>query len=495
LKALASLTALIVVTAAAGSAHADGGYYTGPLGARAAGRGGAFVARADDVTATSTNPAGLSDMDGTTFQLGNQFAYYGYDYTRAPTPDWGNAQNGVAPTVSFTQVKNGTPWQAALPYLGAASRLGLRDWAFAAALYAPPGISREQFPQDGGQRFMMVDRQAIILKGDLSAAWRFHDLFGLGLTLEWISVPRLDYSLVINANPAPGSAAPVSSPYDVLAQTTGSDWFTFNAIVGGWVRPRPWLELGVAGQVVPANIVTQSTLSLTPLDTSRIPSISTERNFNNANDVKITLPLPLMVRAGARYRRLQGAREVFDVELDFEYESWSRTKAFTLDTNGLTAVGGGSLSTQPIALGTIEIAKHWSDVYSVKLGGDVNLVPDRFTLRAGAYYETATAPAAYSNVDFPGAQVIGATLGGSLFLQQLEIALTYQLRYEPSFSVSEANGRFYQQVPASSCVAPYTDPTTCNPNYPGQPSPTVNAGTYASTSHLVALAFIFRFGK
>jgi long-chain fatty acid transport protein len=495
LKALAFFTALIVVTAAAGSAYADGGYYTGPLGARATGRGGAFVARADDVTATSINPAGLSDMDGTTFQVGNQFAYYGYSYTRAPTLDWGNAQNGMAPTVSFPQVKNGTPWQAALPYLGAASRLGLRDWAFAAAVYAPPGISKEQFPEDGGQRFMMVDRQAVILKTDVSAAWRFHDLFGLGLTLEWISVPRLDYSLVINANPAPGAASPVSSPFDILAQTTGSDWFTFNAIAGGWVRPRPWLEFGVAGQVVPANIVTKSTLALTPLDTSRIPSVSTERNFTPANDVKITLPLPLMARAGARYRHLEGARELFDVELDFEYESWSRTKAFTLETNGLTAAGGGSLTGQTIPLGTIEIAKHWNDVYSVKLGGDVNLVPDRFTLRAGAYYETATAPAAYSNVDFPGAQVIGAALGGSLFLERLEIALTYQLRYEPSFSVSEANGKFYQQVPASPCTAPYTDSYNCNPNYPGQPSPTVNAGTYASTSHLVALALIYRYGK
>jgi hypothetical protein len=42
---------------------------------------------------------------------------------------------------------------------------------------------------------------------------------------------------------------------------------------------------------------------------------------------------------------------------------------------------------------------------------------------------------------------------------------------------------------------PYNDPNVCNPNYPGQPSPTVNAGTYASTSHLVSLALIYRYGK
>src|SRR5881398_2848540 len=91
---------------------ADGGYYTGALGARAAGRGGAFVARADDVTAISVNPAGLANLRGTRIEIGNQFSYNGYAYTRAPTLDWGNAQNGMAPTVTFPRVSNGTPAQA-----------------------------------------------------------------------------------------------------------------------------------------------------------------------------------------------------------------------------------------------------------------------------------------------------------------------------------------------------------------------------------------------
>jgi long-chain fatty acid transport protein len=497
LKSLPVLTLLVGASTVAGPALADGGYYTGAVGPRAAGRGGAFVARADDVTAISINPAGLSEIDGTTFQVGNQFAYYGYDYTRAPTLDYGNEQNGVAPPVTFAKVRNGTPWQAALPFLGATTRFGLRDWTFAAAVFAPPGTSREQFPEDGGQKYMMVSREAVILNTDVSAAWRFHDRFGVGLTLSWISVPRLDYSLMINAAPFQGSAYPVSSPYDVLAQTTGSDWFTFNATVGAWVRPRPWLELALAGQVIPANIVTNSNLTLTPANPNGplAMGLTTERQQLPRNDVKITLPLPLLARAGARYRHLRGGREVFDIELDGEYESWSRTKDFTLDTNGLSAVGGGALAGNAVPLGQIQIAKHWSDVFSVKLGGDFNLVPDRWTLRAGVYYETAVAPAAYANVDFPGAQVLGAALGGSLILRPVEIALTYQLRYQPSFTVSEANARFYQQVPASPCAPPYTDPYNCNPNYLGQPSPAVNAGTYAATSHLVALALIYRYDR
>ena len=488
MKSRATLSTLLLAATIASPAFADGGYYQGALGARAAGRGGAFVARADDVTAVSINPAGLADLDGTVIQVGNQFSYNSYDYTRAPTLDYGQSPTPTQPTI-FDKVHNGTPWQAALPFIGVSSRLGLHDWAFALAAFAPPGISKEQFPVDGGQRYMMVDREAIILNYAASAAWRFHDLFGVGVTLEWIAVPRLDYSLVINANPSQGAVNPVSSMYDVLAETSGSDPFTFNAIVGAWFRPAPSLQFGLAGQVVPANIVTHSTLTLTAQDQAFLGPITTGRNGDNtAHDVTVTLPLPLLVRGGGRYRHLAAGRELFDIELDVEYETWSRVKAFTVDST----VDGYSLRATPqnaaassVTIGTITVPKQWNDVLSVKLGGDFNLVPDRWTLRAGVYYETAAAPSAYANVDFPAGAQLGGALGASLLLHRWEVALTYQLRYQPSFTVAEADARVYQQTPGGSCTAPSTDPNVCN----------VNAGTYAAASHLVSLAVLYRYGK
>jgi long-chain fatty acid transport protein len=487
LKSRVGLSTLLLAAAVAPPAFADGGYYTGALGPRAAGRGGAFVARADDVTAVSINPAGLADLDGTVIQVGNQFSYYGYDYTRAPTLDYGQSPTPSQPTV-FDKVHNGTPWQAALPFIGISSRLGLRNWAFALAAFAPPGTSKEQFPLDGGQRYLMVDRQAIILNYAASAAWRFHDLFGVGVTLEWIAVPRLDYSLVINANPAQGAVNPVSSMYDILAETTGSDPFTFNAIVGAWFRPSPSLQFGLAGQIVPANIVTHSTLTLTALDPALLGTIATTRNGNIANDVTVTLPLPLLVRGGGRYRHLAAGRELFDVELDVEYETWSRAKAFTVEStvDGKSLVATPMMAAgSPVSIGTITVPKQWKNVLSVKLGGDFNLVPERWTLRAGVYYETAAAPSAYANVDFAAGAQLGGALGTSLLLHAWEVALTYQLRYQPSFTVAEADARVYQQTPGGSCTAPSSDPNVCN----------VNAGSYAATSHHVSLALIYRFGR
>src|SRR5438132_8287128 len=153
MKLIAALTAGLAVAAAARGARADGGYYAGALGARAAGRAGAFAARADDITAVSYNPAGLAQLDETIIQIGNRFSANGYSYTREPTLDWGHASNNMAPTVSFAQVDNSASGQLLEPLIGVASRLGLRNWGFAFAIFAPPGIGREEFPLRGGQNY------------------------------------------------------------------------------------------------------------------------------------------------------------------------------------------------------------------------------------------------------------------------------------------------------------------------------------------------------
>jgi len=478
-------------------ALADGGYYAGTLGAKAAGRGGAFTAKADDVTAISFNPAGLAKMDASLFQIGNEASYNTYSFTRAPTLDYRRTdpQTG-APTVVFDKVSNGTPWQMLLPMLGATSRLGLENWGFGLAAFAPPGIGKMAFPpgggqnySQGGQRYMMLSREAIILTYAASAAWKYQDVFGLGATAEWIHVPRLNYSLVVDGTGFPKAANPVSAPLDILATTKGSSAFTFNAILGAWYRPAPFLEFALSGQVVPANIVTHSTLTVTPLDPSVVGSITLTRRGMAANDVKLTLPLPMIFRSGVRYRHLDGTREVFDVELDVDYATWSRVRNFTIDTNGLQANASG-LDATP--LDRIVIDKHWRDTVAFKLGGDYAVVPDQLTLRAGAYFETAVADPAYANVDFPGGPQLGGALGASLFFKQFEVVLAYQVRVQPSVSVSENDARVYQQVPSSACVAPYTSTEYCNANFLNQPSPAVNAGTYSASSHLLAINVIYR---
>src|SRR3569833_3833284 len=85
----AVMVALLAMLAGARAARADNGYYQGELGPRATGRAGAFVARADDLTAVSYNPAGLADLKGTLIEIGDRLSYTAFGYTRAPTLEYG----------------------------------------------------------------------------------------------------------------------------------------------------------------------------------------------------------------------------------------------------------------------------------------------------------------------------------------------------------------------------------------------------------------------
>ena len=475
----------------ASTALAEGGYFSGQNGARAAGRGGAFAARADDLGAMLYNPAGLAELDGTMGQVANQLSYNTYSYTRSPTVDYGHPQNdGSFPTASFAPVQNLKPWQALLPMVGAASRLGLTNWTFALAVIAPSGVGREQYPEGGGQRYMLVKRDAIMLSYAASAAWRASDTFGVGVTAQWIHVPRLIYSLMIDGTRSPGEINPVSSNLDMLATINGSDPMTLNAIVGAWARPVPWFELAVSGQVLPAKIVAHGPLSLQPKG-SNLGTLTTKRNGMAANDVTVTLPLPLLARAAARYRHLVAGVELFDLELDAEYETWSRVNRFTVDGNHIRVDYAGDY----LFIDQIQIEKHWKDTLTLKLGGDFAAVPDLLTLRAGALYVTPVAPTAYTSLDFSTAAQMGGSVGASLLVGRWTLSLAYQLRMQPTVRVAESNGRVYQQTPGSACTAPYTDTDNCNSHTLGTPGPVVNAGTYQATSHLVLLDLIYRSGR
>lgn len=480
--------ALLLVTGSAAPADAAG-YLSGSKGARASGRGGAFVARADDVSAVEFNPAGLARLDSSLLEVENRFSYNAYTFTRAPTLDWGNLDNGVPPYVEFSTVKNEKPWQALEPFVGAASNLGLADWGFALAAYAVPGIGRESFPVDGGQRYMMVEREAILLNYAASVAWSFGGIFGLGATLQWIHAPRIRYSLVIDANQFPAVVNPVSSELDMLATVSGSDPFTPNAIVGAWYRPAPFLEIALSGQVIPTQIETHSTLSVEPQSPEIVDEVVLRRDGELANDVRLTLPLPVTARAGLRYRHLVGERELFDVELDVGYEAWSRVERFTVDGNGLIA----NLIGQRVDVGLIEVEKKWHDTVNVHLGGDYAAVAGRLTLRGGVFFESAVADLAYSHVDFVSGRQLGGALGGSVFFGPIEVALAYEYRHQPTRYLSEGQARVFQEVPSSQCEPPYTDTNNCNAQFLGRPSPPVNAGTYRAHSHVASLDVLWRF--
>jgi hypothetical protein len=281
----------------------------------------------------------------------------------------------------------------------------------------------------------------------------------------------------------------VSSTVDVQSRVKGSDFFTLNAILGAWVRPIKNLEIGLSGQILPSEIHTKSTLDVSLVNGSPTDTITLKRNGTPANDVSLTLPLPMTARLGARYRHLDGEREVFDVELDGVYETWSRVGHFRLDSNHLIADYSGN----PVPIGVIDINKSWQNTLGIHLGGDFAVVPKRLTVRAGAYYETPVSEPAYENIDFPQGPQFGGAVGASVYVGKLQISVAGEYRAQAQVYVSDSDSRVYQQTPGSTCKAPYTDTANCNATYLGVPGPPANGGVYNAYSVIGTLEAAYRF--
>ncbi len=465
------------------TAHA-GGVYVGDVGGRAMGRSGAFAAKGDDLSAIEYNPAMLAVRDDTEIFLSNRFGYANEEFRRAPLWDY----NGPL-LIHADPVQNEKPWQLLMPILGAATDFGLKDWGFAIGAYAPPGISVQQFPLDGGQRYMLVERDFKILYYNLSAAWKFRDIFGIGASFQWVSMPSIKMSLVVNGDIA-SVVSPVSSLYDVKATINAADYVGASGVVGLWYRPWPFLQFALSGRIVPTHFNAEGTLKLETLGLEGT-DVTTERDGESADDVTFSMSLPMMLRFGARYMHMKGDYELFDVELDFVYEAWQQVDEYVVDGDGMEAEVLG----QWVDVGRIAIPKNWRGTYSARLGGDYNVLKDLLTLRLGGFYESAASQKPYTYVDILASHRLGASVGASVMFFGVDITLAYQYTFEFPVTVSEGESRIYQQVPGSPCEAPYTDPdpNTCDPSYLGQPSASANAGTYINHYHFLSVALSYSF--
>lgn len=201
-----------------------GGFEIADQGARASGRAGAFTARADDLSAIEYNPAGLARNKGTHFYLSNRFSYANEEYRRAPTLDWSGISCEVCLPYykKFQAVENGTPWQILGTMLGASFDAGLEDWGFAVGVYGPPAMGAQRFPDDGPQKYMLTKRDVIILYYTGSVAWKYKDIFGLGLSLQWVDVQKIEFELMIDGD-VTKIVNPVDSRFDVKTRVEGAD--------------------------------------------------------------------------------------------------------------------------------------------------------------------------------------------------------------------------------------------------------------------------------
>jgi long-chain fatty acid transport protein len=466
-----------------------GGFEIGDQGPRAAGRAGAFTVRADDPSAIDFNPAGLARLRGTRLFLADRLMFSNEEFRRARTLDWSDAVHGMPRFVSFPAVRNATRTQWKGPFLAASTDFGLSDWGFAIGVYGPAGTIGQDFPLDGPQKYMLVDRQVEILYYTASVAWKYRDVFGIGASLQWVDLLSIRFDLVIDGNASPRLVKPAGGRFDVLSRMRGSDRVGFTSIVGVWYRPIRGLEFAAAARILPVWFHAASRLSVQPLNLKLDEPPEITRDGVPDNKVTFSFVIPPRLRVGARYVFERGDRELGDIELDLGYEAWSMLKQFTLDGEGLVTTVLG----QRVPIGVIKVPRHWKDTWSARLGGDFHVVPDHLTLRAGFFYESAASDPAYTYIDLLAFHRFGPSAGFSFDWAGFDLSAAYTYVFQMPVVVSESESRQYQQAPGSPCKPPYTDPNMCNSHYFGMPAAPSNAGVYLSDYHLLSVGVQYRF--
>lgn len=465
-----------------------GGPEIGDQGAVAMGRGGAFAVRADDLSAIYYNPAGLARLRGTHFYYNHRVVYGEAEFHRARTLDWSEATHGVPRLVEFEPVSNEEPLFALGPMAVLASDLGIKDWTFAAAIYAPPAVGRLKFPDDGPQRYMLVEQDVMMVLYTLGAAWRPHDQFAAGISLSYVDVPMLAFEMVVDGNVSPKQVNPEQSRFDIRTRVEGEDRIGMTGNFGLWYEPVDGLQLALASQFLPIQVDSQSRLSLQAENLDLEEEITITKNGVPDNRVTFSLTMPMKFRAGIRYVHKRQDRDVFDLELDVHYDLWSMMERYTMDAGITTEVMG-----QVLTIDQVIIEKNFRDTISVRLGGDYNVIPRWLTLRAGFFYETPAVRQGYAFLDAFSFHRFGPSGGLTLHLSQVDFSLAYTWLAQNVLVVTEEESKVYQQMPGSPCQPPYTNTSVCNEHYLGQPAAAANAGTYQANYHLMNASLAVNF--
>jgi long-subunit fatty acid transport protein len=453
-------------------------------GARSLARGGAFSARADDPTATVHNPGAVSKLRGTHIMYSHNLFWNFTDFTRG--------ESTVPPTVGtdmlsghetrFQKVSNETPFFPLNATVAATSDFGLDNMAFGLSILGPNSSGKVTYPQDGGQRYMLTELDVLLIYYGFTAAYGT-DRWGIGATLQWVHLPYLDFSLVVDGTILP-TVNPYASSFDIEATVHVEDKFAPSALLGAWFRPIDSIEIGLSGRPFRINLDTKGNPEITKI-TGTIPdSLMLDLAVKNGS-TSLDLTLPPTARLGARYRHLSGQTEVFDIEVDVVWEGWSTLLQYDAKLKGGVEIFGTDR-----ALNDVVVKKSWQDVLSVRLGGSWQVLPGQLSLSMGGFWEQAAAPDSHAHLDFPAGERLG--LGSGLTYTftlspstSLDLTVAYNYTSQKDITVSEAEGRVYQQRPLSPC----NQESNCD----DASGIVANAGTFQSVFQQIGLAAGLKF--
>jgi long-subunit fatty acid transport protein len=475
------------------------------LGATQLGRGGAWLAYANDASVTFFNPAALARLGNSVSLSANVNMHNACFTRRKATSD--TSDDGPAPGETYPEVcANATPLP--IPAMAASFRL-TPDLTWGIAVVAPNGNPKESWPEFvglkmGPTRYLLTSQNNVVVFPTLGIGWKVSDTLAVGGAFTW-GIGRFEMATTAMALNADNR----DSGNDVRATVTAASWFVPGANLSFLSTPTPWLD--VTGWVrvsapiqAKGDITTDANYYTVDVARGRTDGIkkgdSALGNCGNpdvvgtpcgsGNNVSVKLALPIEGKVAVRVHRpnLESTatttdydplrNELYDVELDLTYAQNSVIDTVQVRFPG-DANGRGIVTPPGLAGGAIppnaDQEKRFKDVFGARLGGDYVVMPNQLAVRAGVFGETSAQTAQYQNIDFMGTSRFGLAAGLTYRAPVGEKGLDLSVAYMHLFVADSTN-----DDPGAKGVSALTG-TPCNP----APSPAQFTGTCSTSGNPV----------
>ncbi|MFO0652227.1 MAG: outer membrane protein transport protein [Polyangiales bacterium] len=470
IRSTLSLTAFLTAAALTSTASA-GGFYLVDRGVRPLGRGGAFVAGADDGHAIWYNPAGLTEA-GNGLLLDASLVLFSNTYTRSARPD-----GAMAPVTFAPSEGSGAPLP--IPTLVFTHDFGVRNFRFAAGAFAPyAALPTYSAAADAPQRYTLttLDGSLLAMVG-VWAAYRPHPMVSFGAGFQML-VGSFVSQLAFSACPATVTCAPEDPQWDSAAQLSVGPIAAPTGNVGVRVNPHRMVSIGASFQL-PISVDSGATLKV------RLPSAPFYDGARVEGDqAQVSFSLAPIARLGVEVRPTEATR----VEVAAVWEGWSVHDAINLVPQGIRITNARAVGTYEV--GNVSLTRNFQDVWSFRLGAEHRFDVGSYgvTARAGFSYDTGATPLQYTNVLTFDADKATVSLGASLTRGRLRLDAVYA-------------HTFWGPVEVTPCAYDPRSPASCQGLYPtapfragaNAPRYTVNGGTYEPSLNVFGLGMRYAF--
>jgi hypothetical protein len=460
------------------SARADGEQLM-PGGTAAIGRGGAIAARPTDNMTMLHNPAGLVDLAGNQVLLSldtaldkvcvHPYGYYGWGVYLSEdrngntnNPDDHSSEFGdparTYGTRHLDSVCNSS-LVGPLPQLAFSFHVTPR-LSLAFGFVANVGVGGAQWggkdgtiqtddgPRPTPTRYQLIRTEAIGLNPTASAAYKLSPWLSIGLTLQVLTGSADAYQVIaLRAGTSPAN--------DMLAKAHAVDMFMPALTFAVYAKPTRRLRVGGTfnwsdGLDGHGNMT--FTTNYYHQGATGSESLPLQNDAVKLSRVRVAQPWTATL--AARYVQPRDAdssstdpmkSELWDVEVDASYVANKANAGsnrvevandFTLEFRRADGTPQMPLQVKQSDLEEINLERHVLDLWTVRLGGSVNLLPNRLQVSGGGFLQTRGAEPSYASIDNFAFKRLGLGLGVTVRVGKFDLMAAYSHIFQETVTVA-----------------------------------------------------------